>query len=212
MEKQMTARDHPPRYLQIAIDFARKIAEQQYEVGDRVFARSAVASQYNVSSETARRAMCVLEDMKIVSAEKGSGVHILSIENAVAFLHQYQSTRTLTDLRSELMDNLNELQNIKNKISTNLDQLVDKTDRFKDVSPFVPYEYLVPEDSPLNGKTLAETNFWHHTMATIVAIQRQGDLILSPGPYALIKAKDILFFIGERSSYDRVRKYVAKNQ
>ncbi|WP_369074759.1 cation:proton antiporter regulatory subunit, partial [Klebsiella pneumoniae] len=33
------------------------------------------------------------------------------------------------------------------------------------------------------GKTAAETKFWQNTGATIVAIKRGDELIISPGPY-----------------------------
>jgi len=48
-----------PRYQQIAADVAAKIVDGHYKVGDKIYARSSLASQYGVSSETARRAICV---------------------------------------------------------------------------------------------------------------------------------------------------------
>ena len=53
-----------PRYQQIAADIAAKIAGGEYKIGDKIFARSSLASQYHVSSETARRAICVLCDSR----------------------------------------------------------------------------------------------------------------------------------------------------
>ena len=52
--------DHESRYQQLASDIASRIAEGSYQVGDKIFARSSLASQYQVSSETARKAVCVL--------------------------------------------------------------------------------------------------------------------------------------------------------
>ena len=74
--------DGMPRYQQIALDIATQIVKRQYRVGDRIYARSSLASRYHVSPETARRAVCLLADMGIVEAEKGSGVEILSVEAA----------------------------------------------------------------------------------------------------------------------------------
>ena len=68
------SKDGMPRYQQIALDIATQIVKQQYKVGDRIYARSSLASKYHVSPETARRAICLLADMDIVEAEKGSGV------------------------------------------------------------------------------------------------------------------------------------------
>lgn len=75
-----------PKYQQIATDLAFKIVKQQYKVGEKIYARSSIASQYGVSPETARRAICVLADLDIVDSTKGSGVVIKSYEKAVQFV------------------------------------------------------------------------------------------------------------------------------
>ena len=71
------SKDGMPRYQQIALDIATQIVKQQYKVGDRIYARSSLASKYHVSPETARRAICLLADMDIVEAEKGSSRWIM---------------------------------------------------------------------------------------------------------------------------------------
>lgn len=63
-----------PVYQQIAADIASKIANGHYEVGEKIYARSVLASQYGVSAETARRAISILSDMDIVDTARGSGV------------------------------------------------------------------------------------------------------------------------------------------
>lgn len=74
-----------PKYEQIAADIAYKIVSGDYAEGSKIYARSSVGSQYGVSSETARRAMCVLADWDIVEIEKNSGVTIKSADNAKKF-------------------------------------------------------------------------------------------------------------------------------
>ena len=46
-----------PKYQEIAADFAEKLVKGEYAPGDRVYARSTLASTYGVSAETARRAV-----------------------------------------------------------------------------------------------------------------------------------------------------------
>ena len=53
-----------PKYQQIAVDVAEKIAEGKLHVGDKIHARSTLANQYQVSPETARKAIIVLVDLK----------------------------------------------------------------------------------------------------------------------------------------------------
>ena len=205
---QSFERNKPPRYLQIALDFSRKIVDKQYQIGDRVFARSALAALYNVSSETARRAMCVLEDHSIVLVEKGSGIQIVSYENAVAFLNEYQSVRSLEDIRQEILLDLDAFDQMVTKIKQKLEIMVDKTDRFKDVGPFVPYQINIPNRPTIVGKTLMGIHFWQHTKATVIAIKHNEELVFSPGPDAVLNSGDTLYFVGDSQCYARVKEFL----
>lgn len=101
----MTEEDVPvssPRYRQVAVDIAAKIVNRQYRVGERIYARSLIASTYSVSPETARRAIAVLADLGIVEATKGSGVHIISYDNAMKFLRQSKDYKTLSGYRHSI--------------------------------------------------------------------------------------------------------------
>lgn len=104
MEKKMKIVS--PVYQQIAADIASKIANGYYEVGEKMYARSVLASQYGVSSETARRAICILSDMDIVDATKGSGVIIKSSENAIKFVKQHDDIKTVNDLKNDILSSL----------------------------------------------------------------------------------------------------------
>jgi DNA-binding GntR family transcriptional regulator len=78
----MRRRTLVPVYRQIAMDVASKIANGYYLEGQKLYARSSLASQYNVSAETARRAISILSNMRIVDTAKGSGVIVLSCKIA----------------------------------------------------------------------------------------------------------------------------------
>lgn len=52
-----------PKYQQIAVDVAEKIAEGKLHVGDKIHARSTLANQYQVSPETARKAQEVVNKL-----------------------------------------------------------------------------------------------------------------------------------------------------
>ena len=72
----------PSQYLQIALDLARRIAKGELPEGSRVYGRSVMASEYNVSPETIRRALRLLSDMKVVEVKPKSGVVVLSADSA----------------------------------------------------------------------------------------------------------------------------------
>ena len=50
-----------PRYEQIAVDIASKVANGEYKIGAKLYGRSTLGGQYNVSPETIRRAMALLQ-------------------------------------------------------------------------------------------------------------------------------------------------------
>lgn len=197
-----------PVYQQIATDIASKIVDGQYELGEKIYARSVLASQYGVSAETARRAIAILADMEIVDATKGSGVIIKSTENAIKFIRQYNDVKTVNDLRNEILDKLEQQKKENDSLREQIIELLDKTDRFKSINPFVPFEIRITKETPYIEKNVAEINFWHNTSATIVCIKRNGDLEMSPGPYAILRENDIFYFVGDEGCYDRVNRFL----
>ncbi len=197
-----------PKYQQIAADLAAKIVDGNYKVGDRVYARSALASQYGVSSETARRAICVLSDLGIVQATRGSGVVIRSYDNAVKFVRQHSDVQTLIDLKQEIVSSVDRQAREIEFLYTCLSKLIEKTERFRALNPLAPFQLDITKDTPYLNNTTAEVNFWQNTFATIVAIRRDDSLLLSPGPYAIFKEGDTLFFVGDESCSDSVRAFM----
>ncbi len=196
-----------PKYQQIAVDLAAKIVNQHYKIGDKVYTRSNLSSQYGVSSETARRAINMLSDMDIVLVSKGSGVVIQSYENAVKFIQQFQGIQTLHDLKSSIIDaadkQIEESQKIKEKVIG----LVERIEHLRSINPFVPFEIQIEKKTPMLNKTASEVNFWHNTAATIIAIKRGDEMFLSPGPYAMFCDQDVVYFVGDESTYERVKNF-----
>lgn len=197
-----------PRYQQIAADVAAKIVDGHYKVGDKIYARSSLASQYGVSSETARRAICVLSDLKIVDTSKGSGVTIKSYENAIKFIKQYNDINTINNLKQDIIDSVDRQKKEIKYLYGCLSDLIDKTDRFRSVNPFTPFQIEITSATPYINKSASDINFWHNTSATIIAIKRNDSLLMSPGPYAVFQENDIFYFVGDENCIDRVKKYL----
>lgn len=200
-----------PKYQQIAVDLASKIVERKYRIGDKIYARSSLASQYNVSAETARRAIAVLQDLEIVEASKGSGVIIISYEKAAYFIRQFQDVQSVHELQHELMTSIQkqhqELINLQEKTK----QLISRTEHFRSVNPFIPYQLEMTAESPCIHQTVQELNFWQNTSSTIVGIRRKNELLLSPGPYVSLEEGDIIYFIGNDESFARVQSFLYPN-
>jgi len=197
-----------PRYQQIAADVAAKIVDGHYKVGDKIYARSSLASQYGVSSETARRAICVLSDLNIVDTSKGSGVTIKSYENAIKFVKQHDDINTISNLKQDIIDSVDRQKKEIKFLYGCLSDLIDKTDRLRSVNPFTPFQVEITSATPYINKSASDINFWHNTSATIIAIRRNDSLLMSPGPYAVFQENDIFYFVGDEDCIERVKKYL----
>lgn len=197
-----------PIYQQIAIDLASRIANGEFQEGTKISGRSTLAGQYNVSPETIRRAVSLLEDVNIVTVTHGSGILVESIENSIHFINQFKDVDSISAIKSEINDVLTEKEKLDVQLKKYIDRVLDYSVRFKNSNPFAPLEVEIPEGSHLVGKAIGEIAFWQNTGATIIAVKRDLELILSPGPYMIFQDKDILLMVGDEESYDRVRRYL----
>ena len=55
---------------------------------------------------------------------------------------------------------------------------------------------------------VGETKFWQNTGATIVAVKRGEELIISPGPYIEFLAGDLLLVVGDKHIYNSVPAFL----
>jgi K+/H+ antiporter YhaU regulatory subunit KhtT len=197
-----------PIYQQIAIDLANRIANMEFAIGEKIHGRSTLAGQYNVSPETIRRAVILLEDMNIVEVAQGSGITVKSKDEAFKFIERFKSKDSMTSIKKDIENVLDEKKKLEDNLISYINKIMDYSERFKNSNPFAPIEVEIPKESKLIGKTIADINFWQNTGATIIGIRREGALILSPGPYATFNQGDIYIMVGEESSYERVKAFL----
>ncbi len=86
---------HLARYITIAADLADRIVRGEYQEGQKVFGRSTLAGKYNVSPETIRRALTLLQEVGIVEVAPGVGVVVKSSEVARKYLDDFDQRRVL---------------------------------------------------------------------------------------------------------------------
>lgn len=197
-----------PKYQEIAADFAEKLVKGEYAPGDRVYARSTLASTYGVSAETARRAVAVLADLGVLEVSGGSGAVILSIDKAVEFLRSFRSTASAASLKEELLSGIGRQKQELDRLAECVEELSRRSERLRAANPFVPFRISVTGTCQLLGRTLGETNFWHHTGATVVAVRSGEQTVLSPGPHAEIEKDCTLYYVGSPDCPARVRAYL----
>lgn len=199
-----------PVYQKIAIDIANRIVAGDFSIGDKLYGRSSLASHYNASPETIRRAMILLNDMDIVEVTKGSGILIKSVDNCLKFIDKFKDISSMNSFKKEILDLQDEKNVLETKIEGIINELIDYSNRFTSTNPFVPFEFEIHKGLDIIGKTISESKFWQNTSATIIGIRRRGNLILSPGPYAIFEEGDIFVAIGDEESYYRIKKFLYK--
>ncbi len=193
-----------PRYQQIALQIAERIVRNELKVGQKIYARSTLATTFAVSPETARKAINVLSDLGIVDPVHGSGVNI-------EYLAQYQEVETMQDLRTQIMQSVESQRRELANFSSILDKLVDQTEHFQKINPLTPIEFELEKDSEKFGLSLGEMNLWQNTGATVVAILQNAELIVSPGPYATLNQGDTLYFVGASDTGQIVQNFFYGN-
>ena len=73
------------------------------------------------------------------------------------------------------------------------------------------YCVRIPEDWDGAGKSLGALKFWRATGATVVAIRRSGQEIVSPGPDTALRCGDLLIFVGDLEARKGVVRFFSSN-
>ena len=97
----MSRRTNSPAYLKIALDIASRIVNGDFIEGKKLSGRSTLVGIYNVSPETIRRSIALLQDMDVVVVEEKSGITIKSKTNAGSFIEKFKTKNEFaTQLRN----------------------------------------------------------------------------------------------------------------
>ena len=197
-----------PTYKKIALDIANKIQLNNILEGDILHGRSTLSSKYNVSPETIRRSMILLEDVEVVKTIKGKGILVLSREKAISFLNRNKSIDSIRSYKTEIDKLLNNRKEIENQLLKSIQGIIDYSSRFNEVNNIIPLEFVVPENCLYIGKTVGEIMFWQNTGATLIAVKRNDELLLSPGPYISLNPNDVLIVVGNDNICNSVPQFL----
>lgn len=195
------------RYVNIAIDISTRIVRGEYKEGQKIFGRSTLAGKYNVSPETIRRALMLLQDTGIVNVTPGVGVVVRSRKAAETFLAQSGQRQVLRELQERLHILLRERDRLNADIEKLMNELLEYT--FKMAGRFQKIEEVkVTPYSPLVGKSLMEAEFRGKTGATVLGIFRDGEEIVSPRADTIIQTGDILIMVVHPDMKDELHRLV----
>ncbi|MBM6990465.1 TrkA C-terminal domain-containing protein [Mobilibacterium timonense] len=193
-----------PRYQQIAVDIADRIAMGKYGVGTKLSARTDLASSFNTSPETVRRAVNILEDVGAVEIIHGSGVYVLSKEKAKDFIQNHKDVHDSRTTIAALLECVRRQEEELNTLTKLVNDLDIQSRRTYYAFPFSPQEVTIDDDCDCIGVTLGNLQLWNRSGATVIAIRHDSEYNVAPGPDAVITIGDTLYFIGEEEARNKL--------
>ncbi|MDR3561061.1 MAG: TrkA C-terminal domain-containing protein [Negativicutes bacterium] len=195
-------------YRSIAIDLAQRIINGEFAIGAKMSGRTVLASHYNVSPETVRKAIALLKMKNVVAVSQGKEVTVISNDNAYGFIEHYKSADSVYSLQQDVEVLLEQKRTIDAKLENLLIDIINYSDRLRNLTPYNPVEVLVQETAYIAGRTIAEIKLWQRTGATIVAIRRGAEIIISPGPGANILPGDRVVIVGDSGVLERTVNFI----
>ncbi|HBC94741.1 MAG TPA: hypothetical protein DCZ10_18050 [Pelotomaculum sp.] len=93
---------HTARYITIAMDIAERVLKGDYKEGQKISGRSTLSGLYNVSPETVRRALTLLQEAEVVRVLPGAGVHVNSVEAARDYLAESGQYKVVKEMQERL--------------------------------------------------------------------------------------------------------------
>ncbi len=93
-------------------------------------------------------------------------------------------------------------------LTVKINKMMNQFTMRRDIGIISPLEVDIPQNSKLIGTTIAESDIWHNTGATIISVRRDGNNHLSPGPDWILQEWDTIIFVGKKNSYPRVIDFV----
>ncbi len=184
-----------PAYQSIALDIAKRIINDEFPVGTKIFGRTLLASQYSISPETIRKAMAILKDANVVAVSQGKEIIVLSSQQAYHFIEHHKEMVSAYSLRQELEMLINKKEENDRQFRKIVNEIMCYSDKLKNLAPYNPVEIRILQNSVVVGESLKDLNLWYNTGGTIVAIRRGIEIIISPGPSVVLQVDDRIVVI-----------------
>ncbi len=119
MENNKASSLHIARYITIAMDLAERVTDGDYKEGQKISGRSTLAGLYNVSPETVRRALSLLQEAGVVKVLPGVGVLVNSANAARDYLAESSKYRVI----KEMQERLSQLVVERNQLNSAIEHL-----------------------------------------------------------------------------------------
>ena len=204
------AEEQIARYIKIAQDICGRILVGEYQEGMMLKGRSVLASFYNVSPETIRKAVNLLAKEKIVEIKRGVGIFVDSALHAQQFADKWKDKTLVQNKYANLLNLLEEKRQLDEEIDVAIKDMRDSfTYQTKEAVQL--QEIMIPLDSWLDSKKIGDVYLYNYTEATIVAVvtKEEGRADTSPGPDYVLHGGDKLIFVSKDTmTFDRVASFL----
>ncbi|ERJ13129.1 GntR family transcriptional regulator [Haloplasma contractile] len=199
------------KYQEIALRIAKRINNGELRVGEKLRGRSILSSEYNVSSETIRKAIRLLANHGVVEVKERSGIFVISIAAAQAYIKKHLQEKRDKDLYNEIMVLFEQQKETQKDIS-------DKVRKFATISgqrefnhfPFQYFHITIQALCPYINTSIKSIPLWEHTKGTIIAIEKDGNFIPSPNPNTKLSENNILYVLGDENVYKNTLFFLTK--
>ena len=126
-------------------------------------------------------------------------VTLHGLARAVTNLLQRTNTRTMFTAAHPLGEIIETTQ-----------QIIDMGERFRHSDRLRTYEFEVADGTPAAGRSIGELQFRQKTGATIVAVRKGEEILLSPGPQTRLDKGDVLVVACELAQVDQVTQLLGQ--
>lgn len=198
------------RYLAIAYQIAKRISQGTLEEGVRLSGRTLLSSEYQVSSETIRKALKVLETYGVVLSKERSGITILSKEAANTYMTRYMAQKADRRLLQETLEALKELSQVETHVQTLTRKLISVTR-----TGFFPFDFFTLELKSTDlhlGKSLFELDLKKTTNALVIGYEKEGLFYQNPDAALILEPNMTLYLLGDLSVQKKTEEYMHGKQ
>ncbi len=194
------------RYLSIAYQIAKRIVSGELTEGRRLSGRTLLSSEYQVSSETIRKAIKVLETYGVVESKERSGIVILSQKEAESYMNRYVTQKEDRRLIKDTEEALKDLSHAESKAQHLARKLISVTR-----TGFFPFDFFtldVHETNPHVGKTLQELDLKRQTGSLVIGYEKAGLFYQNPEATLAIEAAMTLYLLGDLTVQKKTEEYL----
>ena len=133
---------------------------------------------------------------------------VISRQRAAEYVEQYQTHRDLRAMKEQLRQLLRQREELDGQIYETINQITDLGERFQRSDRLRNYEFPLKKDSAVVGKSIGQLEFRQKTGATIVAVRRGEEILLSPGPQLVLQENDVLVVACDITRIGRVGELI----